>query len=67
MTTPPPPGQPRRSMWAFLAILVALLAALWLCWWGATRVLWDDCTDRGGHAEPVYGTAGWTCAGAKSP
>jgi len=54
-------------MWAFLAILVALLAALWLCWWGATRVLWDDCTDRGGHAEPVYGTAGWTCAGAKSP
>lgn len=54
-------------MWAFYAIFAALLVGVWICWWGVTRLAWDQCENRGGHTEPVYGTGGWTCAGANPP
>lgn len=59
--------QPRRPMWGLFVILAVMIIATWACWWGITRLAWDDCTARGGQAEPVYGTGGWTCAGSNPP
>ncbi len=58
---------PRRPMWLFCVILAVALLVVWGCWWGITRVAWDDCQSRDGNPEPVYGTSGWTCNGANPP
>lgn len=47
-------------------VLVAVFVLALMCWGIVYQVIEDDCEERGGHMETVWGgRTGWTCDGAR--